>query len=121
MWHDHAVLRLAVVFVLAAAVTTARADDINLLTLPGSIVAVSSTVDNAKITPEHLVDGDLGTAWNSRTGDLVGAWIAVRVPSDAHVSAIRLTAGFTKKDAHGDLFVMNQRVRTVRILRNGRE
>ena len=52
---------------------------VELLHLAGAKVAVSSTVANAKLPPTALVDGDLKTAWNSRTGDLRGAWIAIRV------------------------------------------
>jgi len=93
---------------------------VNLLTAAPVIVAVSSTVANREIVPAHLVDGDLGTAWNSRTGELQGAWIGARVPADARVTAIRMTVGFTKVDPKlGDLFTMNPRIRKVRVLRNG--
>jgi hypothetical protein len=93
---------------------------VNLLTAEPTIVAVSSTVANAAIVPAHLVDGDLGTAWNSRTGELQGAWIGARVPADARVTAIRMTVGFTRTDPKlGDLFTMNPRIRKVRVLRDG--
>lgn len=118
-WHD-AIMRVAVAAIWVCALTaTARADDtdVDLLALPGSVVAVSSTVDNAKFVPEHLVDGDPGTAWNSRTGDLVGAWIAFRVPDDTTINTIRMTVGFTKKDPRlGDLFTMNQRIKKVEVI-----
>ena len=91
------------------------APPINLLLVAPSVVAVSSSVANGAILPEHLVDGDLKTAWNSRTGELVGAWIAVRVPTTAHVTSIRMTAGFTRADKGGDLFTMNPRIRKVRV------
>ena len=68
---------------------------VELLHAVPSTVAVSSTVDNAAILPEHLVDRDLATAWNSRTGDTAGAWIAVRVPREVRVDQIRMSAGFT--------------------------
>jgi hypothetical protein len=80
---------------------------------------VSSTVDNPKILPAHLVDGDPATAWNSRTNDLVGAWIAFRVPREVHVDQIRMSAGFTHTDAVGDLFTMNPRIQRVRVSRDG--
>jgi hypothetical protein len=80
---------------------------------------VSSTVDNPNILPAHLVDGDPATAWNSRTGELVGAWIAFRVPREVHVDQIRISAGFTHTDARGDLFMMNPRIRRVRVSRDG--
>jgi hypothetical protein len=105
--------------VMIAMAGTARAD-VNLLVSAPTTVAVSSTVDNAKIVPAHLVDGKLDTAWNSRSGDLVGAWIAVRVPKDAHVTSIKLTAGFVKNDKTGDLFAMNQRIKKVRVSREGK-
>lgn len=84
-----------------------------------TVVAVSSTVANARILPAHLVDGDPATAWNSRTGDLVGAWIAFRVPAAAHVTAVEMTVGFTRIDKQGDLFTMNPRIKRVRLYRNG--
>ncbi|MDX2086539.1 MAG: hypothetical protein SFX73_01760 [Kofleriaceae bacterium] len=92
---------------------------VDLLREPTTTIAVSSTVDNAKIVPAHLIDGKLQTAWNSRTGDLVGAWIAVRVPKAARVTSIKMSAGFTHVDKHGDLFTMNPRIRKVRVTRDG--
>lgn len=108
--------------VVLALSSTARAEDeVNLLGAVPSVVAVSSTVDNAAIVPEHLVDGKLDTAWNSRTGELAGAWIAFRVPATAHVSTIKLTAGFTKQDKRlGDLFVENHRVKRVEVTHDGK-
>lgn len=92
---------------------------VELLHAVPSTVAVSSTVDNAAILPEHLVDRDLATAWNSRTGDTTGAWIAFRVPREVHVDQIRMSAGFTHRGPDGDLFTMNQRIRQVRVSRAG--
>jgi hypothetical protein len=93
---------------------------VNLIKAAPTVVAVSSTVANRAILPSHLIDGDLGTAWNSRTGDLVGAWIGARVPVGAHVTAIRITVGFTKVDKTlGDLFTQNPRIRKVRVTRDG--
>jgi hypothetical protein len=94
---------------------------IELLHAVRAIVAVSSTVANASIKPEHLVDGDLTTAWNSKTGDLDDAWIAFRVPAETHVTAIRMTCGFTVADKRGDLFTMNPRVTKVRVSRAGKQ
>lgn len=99
----------------------ARADDVNLLKSTETTVAVSSTVANAAILPEHLVDGKLSTAWNSQTGELAGAWIAVRVPVGARVKTIKLTAGFTHKHKKlGDLFTLNPRIKKVRVSQNGK-
>jgi hypothetical protein len=92
---------------------------VELLHAVPSTVAVSSTVDNAAILPEHLVDRDLATAWNSRTGDTAGAWIAIRVPREVHVDEIRMSAGFTHQGPKGDLFTMNQRIQQVRVSRAG--
>lgn len=91
---------------------------VDLLQLTESDVAVSSNVDNPKDFPEHLLDGKPDTAWNGKTGDLRG-WISFRVPDDAQVSRIMLTAGFDKKNAEGDLFTMNHRIKKVRVTRNG--
>ena len=92
---------------------------VNLLGSVPSTVAVSSTVANANLIPEHLVDGKLSTAWNSKTGELVGSWIAVRLPADVQVKMIKLTAGFMHKNQSGDLFTMNPRIKKVRISRGG--
>ena len=94
---------------------------VNLVVSVPTIVAVSSTVDNRTILPEHLVDGKLDTAWNSRTNQLVGAWVGLRLPADVTVQTIKLTAGFTKKDRKlGDLFTLNPRIERVRVLRDGK-
>lgn len=92
---------------------------VELLHTVASTVAVSSTVDNTAILPEHLVDGDPETAWNSRTGDTVGAWIAFRVPREVHVDRVRMSVGFTHRGPQGDLFTMNRRIQEVRVFRAG--
>lgn len=108
-------MRMVVLAVLCG-LRLAAADPVDLLHAVPATVAVSSTVDNAKILPAHLVDGNLETAWNSRTNDLVGAWIAVRLPAGVKVASVRLTIGFTKQDKKlGDLFVENPRIKKVRI------
>lgn len=93
--------------------------DVELLHRAGAKVTVSSVVVNPKIHPGDLIDGDRGTAWNSRTGELDGAWIAFRVPAGAHVTRIAMTVGFTGKGPEGDYFVMNRRIREVRVTRDG--
>jgi hypothetical protein len=91
---------------------------IELLHAAPSTIRVSSQVDNKAISPDHLVDRDLQTAWNSRTGDLVGAWIDVDVGS-AKIHELRLTVGHTGKGAKGeDFFTMNPRIRKVTVLRD---
>jgi hypothetical protein len=100
---------------VAAAEPPARTP-VNLLAAVPTTVAVSSTVANRAILPRHLVDGDLSTAWNSRTDDLVGAWLAVRVPAGVQVTGVRITAGFVKRDPRlGDLFTANPRIKKVRV------
>jgi hypothetical protein len=93
---------------------------VELLHHTPSVVAVSSVVLNPKFQPEALVDGDLKTAWNSRTGDLVGSWIAFRVPAAAHVTAIKLTTGFESSGPEGDYFTQNHRLRHVRVTHAGK-
>lgn len=102
---------------IIAVTGVARAEDkpINLSTSLPTTIAVSSTVDNAAIKPEHIADGKLDTAWNSRTGDLA-PHVMIRVPATAKVTSIKLTAGFTKVDKKlGDLFTMNPRIKKVRV------
>jgi len=91
----------------------------DLLGIVPAKVAVSSAVRNPRDFPEHLIDGNPNTAWNSRTGDLAGAWIAFRVPADAHIDAIELTAGYVRVKGEQDLFRMNHRIKRVEILRDG--
>src|ERR1700740_2994830 len=68
---------------------------IELLHAVDARVTVSSQVVNATIKPEHLADRDLQTAWNSRTGDLVGAWIEIELPPKVVAKQIRMTIGHT--------------------------
>jgi len=84
-------------------------------------VAVSSAYRDRVSQVEQLADGDLETAWNSRTDDLVGAWIDVRIPEDASVTGIEMTVGYTKVTNERDLFVGNHRVSRVRVFRDGDE
>jgi hypothetical protein len=93
---------------------------VSLLAWTDSRVAVSSTVDNPRDFPEHLIDGKMDTAWNGRTGDLLGGFIAFRVPKEARVDRVRITCGFdrTAKDGR-DLFTANHRIARVRVWRDG--
>ena len=65
------------------------------------------------------MDGDPGTAWNSRTGDLVGAWIEIQAKGAIRITAIRMYAGFARVENGQDLFVMNPRIKKVRIWTDG--
>lgn len=88
----------------------------DLLRAVGTELAVSSVYRGQARQAHRLVDGTLDSAWNSSSGDLVGAWIEVRLPADARVTGVALTAGFTHRP---DLFEGNHRVTRVRILREG--
>jgi hypothetical protein len=88
---------------------------VELLHNAPSVVRVSSRVQNKTIQPEHIVDKNLNTAWNSRTGELQGAWIDVDV-GGAQIKEIRMTIGHTGKGVHGeDYFTMNPRIKTVSV------
>ncbi len=65
------------------------------------------------------MDGKRETAWNGRTGDLVGAWIGLRVPADAYVDCLEMNVGFDKAGKDGDLFTKNHRIKRVRVSREG--
>ena len=76
-------------------------------------LAVSSRVDNGTESPGSLVDGDLDTAWSSKTGDLVGAWVALRLfDTRSTIKSVDLTVGMTKDP---DLFVQNVRIAEVSV------
>lgn len=78
--------------------------EVDLLHAVEADVAVSSTYRDQRSQVDALVDGDLETAWNSRTGELVGAWIEVRLPESAQVTSIAMTVGFTHVSGESDLF-----------------
>jgi hypothetical protein len=103
---------------LSPAARAQPAAPVDLVHHLGLVLSVSSTVGNGRDLPAHLIDGDLGTAWSSRTGELAGARVSVSLPDDAEVTAIALTAGFTRT-APQDLFRMNPRVARVEISRDG--
>ena len=88
----------------------------NLLELVPSKIAVSSTVQNPRDFPEHLMDGNLETAWNGKTGDLVGGSIRFKVPADAKIAYVEMTAGYSRV-TDVDLFTANHRIVKLRIPR----
>jgi len=114
----------AVVVMTTLVASPAWAEDaalVNLLTAGPSTIAVSSTVDNVKIRPEHIADGKLDTAWNSATGQIIGAWVEVRVPAGARIKQIKVTPGFAFSDKRqGDLFTKNARIKKLRLYHAGR-
>jgi len=105
----------------AAAPRAAPPASVDLLHAVTADIAVSSVYRDRTSEAAKLVDGDLESAWNSRTGELVGAWIEVRLPSDATVTGIALTPGFAKSGGTTDLFTGNHRISRVRVLRDGAE
>lgn len=107
----------------SVAVTAVRPDDAPVIDLLHGVpteLRVSSTFEDRGDLIAKLVDDDLETAWNSRTGDLVGAWIQVRLPDGASVAELALTVGVTRAD-RPSYFAANHRVAKVRILREGKE
>jgi hypothetical protein len=96
-------------------------EPVDLLHAVGTDVAVSSVYRDRQSQVERLVDGDPATAWNSRTGDLAGAWIEVRLPADAQVTGIGIIPGFARTGGATDLFTGNHRVARIRVLREGVE
>lgn len=82
-------------------------------------IMVSSQVQNPAILPKHLVDGDLNTAWNSKTNQLEGAWIDVDARDGSLISELRFTVGHTGHGKKGeDYFTMNPRIAKVAVYTN---
>jgi len=95
--------------------------DVELLHAIPTRIRVSSTVANPKILPAHIADGDLTTAWNSKTGELVGAWIEITLGEGAEAHELRMTAGFTAKGPKNeDWFTMNPRIKKVTVEADGK-
>jgi hypothetical protein len=94
---------------------------VDLLHAVPATITVSSAYHDDAAQIAHLADGDLSTAWNSRTGDLVGAWIEVVVPDDASVTSIEMTCGFTREGGATDLFTGNHRIARVRVSYRGED
>ena len=92
---------------------------VDLLHAVPSELRVSSVSRDETDQVEYLVDGDLETAWNSASGDLVGAWIEFVVPEAVRIGELRLTAGYTKRTERRDLFVGNHRVERIRVTQDG--
>lgn len=70
-----------------------------------------------RFSAAQLVDGDLTTSWqplDKRRGG-VGQWFELRLPAGALVAGLDLANGLQKRDALGDLFVLNNRVAHARI------
>lgn len=95
------------------------APTVDLLHAVPTVVATSSAYREDPAQIARLFDGDVATAWNSRTGDLEGAWIEFVIPAGATVASIEMTAGYTREGGATDLFTGNHRVSRVRVTRDG--
>lgn len=112
---------LAAAWLVAASASAQPSEPVDLLHAVATDLAVSSVYRDQGAQAGRLVDQDPTTAWNSRTGELVGAWIEVRLPADAEVTGIALIPGFARPGGATDLFTGNHRVSRVRVLREGVE
>lgn len=68
-------------------------------------------------------DGDIGTAWNDGAeGDGRGQWIEAQFDQPQSIAGFRISLGFDRISRHGhDLFNENARIRTLRVVADGRE
>lgn len=106
---------------MPASVDAGTVADVELLHAVPTRIRVSSTVANPKILPAHIADSDPTTAWNSRTGELVGAWIEITLPAGVEAHELRLTAGFTATGPKGeDWFTMNPRIKKLTVTVDGK-
>ena len=71
-----------------------ESEPIDLLHAVQSEVAVSSTYRIRGRQAEFLVAGVAETAWNSESGQLVGSWMAFRVPTGAEVTESQMNVGY---------------------------
>ena len=51
-------------------------------------MATSTATRDDEVQVRRLVDGDLETGWNSLSGDLIGSWIAFRLPPQVGEAAV---------------------------------
>ena len=95
---------------------------VNLLRAVPTQVVVSSVASPGMSGPSRMVDGRMDTAWNSKTGELAGASVAVQLPAEVEeVTEIRLVPGFIRNYQGQDLWEANHRIRRVAVSRNGVE
>lgn len=81
-------------------------------------VAVTTSSGEGNVTgPERMLDNNPRTAWNSRTGDLVGAWFEFTVPAGATVRSFGIIGGFANRAPRQDLFSLNHRIERLRVTR----
>ncbi len=90
---------------------------VDLLRATSTRLATSSAYRDRPSQVALLADGNVETAWNSRTGDLVGGWIEFEVPDSAHIAHLAIIVGYTKQTASRDLFAGNHRISRIRVSR----
>lgn len=79
-------------------------------------LSVSSRVDNETESPMLISDGDMETAWSSKTGELEGAWVEMHVGGSRSIKSLLMTVGMTKKPGSPgdpDLFLANPRIEQI--------
>lgn len=87
----------------------------NLTDEDGTVIAVSSTSASAEHRATDLIDDSDNSSWHSRANDLVGAWIAFRVPPTTVVDSVELVVGDVGPGARR--FVAHPRVKRVHVTR----
>lgn len=92
---------------------------VDLLHAVDASLAASSVYRDRADYVDKMVDGDLATAWNGATGELEGAHLDVRLPTDVTVTGVAMTVGFTKQTEAADLFTGNLRIAEVRVSHDG--
>lgn len=90
---------------------------VDLLHAVTTDIAVSTVYRGRGDRVPQIADGEMATAWCSESGDLVGAWIEIRIPANATVTSMAMTAGFAQPPSDADLFDGNHRIARVRVAR----
>ena len=91
---------------------------------PTSIAASSAYFVGRESHPAvDAFDGDLATAWNDGVeGEGRGQWIEATFDNPQQILGFRITLGYQYVSRRGtDLFTANARIRTLRVLGDGRE
>jgi hypothetical protein len=85
-------------------------------------LAVTTSSGEGNVTgPERMLDNNPRTAWNSRTGDLVGAWFEFAVPVGASVRSFGIIGGFANRAPRQDLFLLNHRIERLLVTRGAEQ
>jgi len=113
------VLRPAPIPVQAAPVPAAAAD----APLRVAGISASSTMRDFQdkttgtryqFNPEQMLDGRVSTCWQAL--GYQGQWLQVDLEGEQVVTGLEIANGFQRQDALGDLFRMNDRIRTARVV-----